>query len=257
MGDKKIFFFDIDGTLVDSHTHIVPQSTIDTLHALHEAGHILCIATGRSLESLLSGSFDKLIDWDIYLCNNGQAIYNHEKKCIHMVPIPQHAVDACLAKAKELHSPVLVMGEINRITMEADENVIASANFFNEVIPPVLPYDGSPVIMMIAYGPYGYDYHDYADIEELTFIPGQSNYSDVVLKGFNKHIGIQFVLEHYKMKDYIAFGDSLNDMEMIEHASVGVAMGNACQELKNIAHMISKDVAHDGIQHALTTLNII
>lgn len=257
MEDKKIIFFDVDGTLLDSTTHLIPPSTLYALQALKQAGHILCIATGRSVDSLIDAAYDKLIDWDIFLCNNGQAIYDNNVKCIHSVPIPQHAVNACVKKAKELHSPLLIMGEISRLTQEADENVIISSDFFNEVIPPVLPYDGSPVIMMIAYGPADYDYHDYKDIDELTFIQGQSNYSDVVLKGFNKHIGIQFVLKHYQMKEYIAFGDSMNDLEMIEHATIGVAMGNACEELKAVASMISQDVAHDGIAYALKELHIL
>lgn len=257
MNSRKLIFFDIDGTLVDSTTHKVPDSTRDTLQRLKEAGHILCISTGRSLISLMEGDFHKLIDWDIYLCNNGQAIYDHEQKNIHLVPIPPHAVEACIAKADELNSPLFIIGEINRLTREADENVITSANFFNEVIPPVIPYDGSPVIMMIAYGPFGYDYKDYQDIEDLTFIPGQSNYSDVVLKGHNKWLGIQFVLKHFDIKEYIAIGDSLNDYDMIKNATIGIAMGNSCEPIKEIADFITEDVLHDGILHAMTKYKLI
>lgn len=257
MVEKKIFFFDVDGTLVDSDEHIVPESTIHALARLHELGHILCISTGRSLDSVIEAGFDQLINWDIYLCNNGQAIYDQDKKTIQLVPIPQHAVEACLKKAEELNSPLLIMGEKNLLTKEPDENVLVSSAFFNESLPPVMEYDGSAVVMMIAYAPFGYDYHDYADIKELTFIPGQSNYSDVVLKGFNKHSGIQLVLKHLGMQEYIAFGDSLNDVEMIKEAACGIAMGNSCEEIKEIADYITEDVMHDGIYHALKKLSYL
>lgn len=257
MSDKKIFFFDVDGTLVDSTSHIVPSSTCLALRKLRELGHILCISTGRSLTSLEDAGFDKLIDWDIYLCNNGQAIYDHQHQCIHLTPIPQHAVDACIAKAEELKSPLMIMGEVDLLTREPDENVIVSAEFFNEAIPPVRPYEGSAVVMMIAYGPQGYDYHDYQGIDELSFIRGQSNYSDIVLKGFNKYIGIQFVLDYFHLSDYIAFGDSMNDFEMIEHATIGVVMGNGYDELKEIADMITSDVSQDGIYQALINLGYL
>lgn len=258
MARKQIFFFDIDGTLVDSTTHIVPESTRCALRKLREEGHLLCISTGRSLHSTMDGGFDQLIDWDIYLCNNGQAIYDHEKNNIHLVPIPQHSVDACIKKAEELQSPLMIMGEkINLLTREADAHVIESSNFFNEVIPPVMPYDGSPVVMMIAYGPSGYDYHDYDGIDNLTFIPGQSTYSDVVLKGFNKYSGITFVLEHFGMDTYIALGDSLNDMEMLEHAAIGICMGNGCEELKEIADLLTDTVDQDGVYQALKKLDFI
>ena len=77
--NRQILFFDIDGTLVDSTTHIVPASTRAALQKLKKAGHILCISTGRSLQSVTDAHFDELIDWDIFLCNNGQAIYKYDK----------------------------------------------------------------------------------------------------------------------------------------------------------------------------------
>lgn len=47
--DKKILFFDVDDTLVDSKTGKVPESTIEALHNLQENGHKICISTGRPL----------------------------------------------------------------------------------------------------------------------------------------------------------------------------------------------------------------
>ena len=45
--DKKIVFFDIDGTLIDDETHTVPQSAIDAIHKAQKNGHILIVNTGR------------------------------------------------------------------------------------------------------------------------------------------------------------------------------------------------------------------
>lgn len=85
--NRQILFFDIDGTLVDSTTHIVPDSTKKALHSLKEAGHLLCISTGRSLQSVMDGAYDQLIDWDIYLCNNGQRLQS-DKELMQLTPIP-------------------------------------------------------------------------------------------------------------------------------------------------------------------------
>lgn len=257
MKENKILFFDIDGTLIDSTTHVIPQSTITALQQLRKDGHILCISTGRSLQSVMDSGLHEIINWDIYLCNNGQAIYDHEQKTLQLTPIPREAVYACLEKAKQLDSPLLIMGQTNRLSAEANENVLVSTEFFKESIPPVLPYDDSPVIMMIAYGPMGYDYNDYRDIDGLDIIPGQSSYADVVLKGYNKFIGIRYVLDYFHKQEYIAFGDSLNDMEMLEHASSGIAMGNAHEDLKAIADRITEDVSHDGIYIALQKLHLL
>lgn len=255
--NRQILFFDIDGTLVDSTTHIVPESTKTALHKLREDGHLLCISTGRSLQSVIDGNFDQLIDWDIFLCNNGQAIYDHEKNLMHLTPIPRESVEACIQTAEKQEAPLLIMGKEQILTREANEYVITSTEFFKESIPEVQEYDGSDVIMMIAYGPMGYTYEEYMAISSVDVLIGQSTYADVVLKGFSKAIGIKYVLEHFQMRDYLAFGDSLNDVEMLQHARIGVAMGNGHEEAKRSADFVTDDVSEDGIYHALVQMGMI
>ena len=58
-------------------------------------------------------------------------------------------------------------------------------------------------------------------------------------------------------KDTYAFGDGLNDLQMIEFAGTGVAMGNAVPELKKIADFITKPVDEDGIQYAVEALGLL
>ena len=59
------------------------------------------------------------------------------------------------------------------------------------------------------------------------------------------------------MEETIAFGDGGNDITMIEHAAIGVAMGNANKEVKEIADYITDDVDNNGIYNALKHFNII
>lgn len=257
MMKKKIFFFDIDGTLVDSKTHNVPESTKQALQELKTQGHHLCIATGRSLQSVIDGDFDKLIDWDMYLCNNGQAIYSHDYKLVHITPIPTKAVYECIQKAESLDAPLLIMGEKDVLTKKANQYVLTSLEFFKEALPEVGTYKETPVVMMIAYGPNGYDYQDYKDIDELDIIPGQSTYADIVLKGYHKAMGIQSVEKYFPDIESIAFGDSLNDIDMLKHVNIGIAMGNAHEDLKDVADMITEDVVNNGIYHALKKLQIL
>lgn len=254
---KHILFFDIDGTLIDAHSHRIPASTKIALTKLKEDGHIVCIATGRSLSSVIEAGFTKLIHWDAYLCNNGQAIYDHEFSILHMEAIPSDTVYGCIEKANALDAPLLLMGEKNILTKKPNAYVFDSLDFFKEQLPVVQDYDGSAVVMMIAYGPMGYDYADYKTIKGIDVIPGQSSYADIVLKGYHKHIGIQEVLKYFHKEEYIAFGDSLNDIEMIKHAKLGIAMGNAHDDLKTLAYYVSDDVSSDGIYNALIKFHIL
>ena len=84
-------------------------------------------------------------------------------------------------------------------------------------------------------------------------------FTDVNTKGGGKHIGIDKIIEHYKIdiSETMAFGDGGNDVTMIEHSAIGVAMGNANKEVKLVADYITDDVDNDGIYNALKHFNIL
>ena len=76
---------------------------------------------------------------------------------------------------------------------------------------------------------------------------------EIIPKGIDKGTGMELVCRHVgaQLQDTIAFGDSMNDAAMLRCAGVGVAMGNACEELKALADVVCEDVAHDGVYWAL------
>jgi len=75
----------------------------------------------------------------------------------------------------------------------------------------------------------------------------------------SKEFGIRKLAEElgYDLKDVYAFGDALNDMEMIKVAGVGIAMGNAKEELKAIADYVTDDINNDGIMKALKHFKLL
>ncbi|NCC86862.1 MAG: HAD family phosphatase [Clostridia bacterium] len=72
---------------------------------------------------------------------------------------------------------------------------------------------------------------------------------NVTQKGISKGKAIEEIakLHGIEKQEIIAFGDSLNDSSMFEHAGTGVAMGNAMKGLKQIATTICGDVEDDGL----------
>jgi Cof subfamily protein (haloacid dehalogenase superfamily) len=81
---------------------------------------------------------------------------------------------------------------------------------------------------------------------------------DVIAKGVSKAVGMEHLLKHFNKtwEDVIAFGDSMNDYEIMSHAGFSVAMGNASEKLKKIADFITKDIDDDGIAYALRNIMI-
>jgi len=95
------------------------------------------------------------------------------------------------------------------------------------------------------------EYH--AELIEHRVWAAPWNIIEIVKKGMNKAVGLKKVAQHYNIpkERIIAFGDEDNDMEMIDFAGVGVAMGNAIEPLKNIATHVTKTNEEDGIAEFL------
>ena len=82
---------------------------------------------------------------------------------------------------------------------------------------------------------------------------------DIYPKGTSKLTGIEAIAKMHDLtlEDVIAFGDGMNDLEMIQGVKYGIAMGNAQKELKEVAYMITDSVNDHGIYNALVQLGLI
>ena len=94
---------------------------------------------------------------------------------------------------------------------------------------------------------------DRALLKKYFDIYPQIPHLDCFIKGEGKAKGMQLILDTLTLdKQYsIAIGDSLNDMDIIEYAGTGIAMGNACSELKEKASWISSPVGEGAVVKAL------
>ncbi|MGL4790164.1 MAG: HAD family hydrolase, partial [Anaerotignaceae bacterium] len=97
------------------------------------------------------------------------------------------------------------------------------------------------------------------DVTAMSFGKMSEDCGEITCAGINKAFGMKKVLEYYGMdrEDSIAFGDGPNDFEMLEFANVGVAMGNAIPQLKEVADMVTTSVMEDGIKNGLEKLNLL
>nr|OTO08196.1 hypothetical protein A5880_002466 [Enterococcus sp. 4G2_DIV0659] len=82
---------------------------------------------------------------------------------------------------------------------------------------------------------------------------------DIIPAGGSKIVGIQACAEYFEftLDEVMAFGDSWNDVEMLHGVGIGVAMGNAEDEVKQISDYVTKTNEEDGIYHALKHYDVI
>lgn len=261
----QLFFFDIDGTLIDCNKGIYEISPVNThtLDTLKEKGHDVFLATGRCKCFITEGVYRYPFSGYV-TCNGGYVEYKNQP--VFKAIVPSIAIKETMKLADELDLDYYF--EANDYIYVRNKNNPKHIAFATRwgmkeetVIDHFNPDDIETYIGMIVVN----DARDIpVMIERLSpYFDIQRHQSDVsfdlTLKGISKALGIQKLVEalHKNMKDTFAFGDGRNDVEMLETVGTGIAMKNAMEEALEAADEICDDVENDGITSWLKNKGII
>ncbi len=254
----KAIFFDIDGTLVSFKTHQIPESTFLALKKLKENNIKIFIATGRGKDGLF---VLKDFEFDGYITLNGQYCYTKDK-IIYENTINKNDLKHLLDYLDVHPFPCGFTEENTKYFNMRDERVDEiHAITHNDDHPAG---DCSQVIHHKVYQCMCF-VNEKEEKELLKVMPHciaarwHPLFCDISPIGGTKQNGIDQFLKYYDidLSETMAFGDGGNDKQMLEHVAVSVAMGNANDELKQMADYITDDVDNDGIVKALQYYNLI
>lgn len=254
----KIAFFDIDGTLVNEEK-VIPQDTIDAIAELKEKGVEPVIATGRApyfLDSLL-----EQVGIESFVCLNGAfAVYKGQP--IYRNPIEPATIEAFVKAAREQGHALCFEGETRYTTDQIDnERVLRSVGSLK------VPFPEHEHDFWTKESIYQMFLHAVADEEStyesfhdrLTFIRWHEDALDILPIGGSKAKGIEAMLAKLGIdkSEAIAFGDGLNDKEMLEYVGFGIAMGNAHPDVIPYADYVTTHVDERGIRNGLIAAGIL
>ena len=141
-----------------------------------------------------------------------------------------------------------------------DDSVLANLRKQNY---PIKPYDLENMKfnkMFIRYDDNEYINDFCEEIKEsFDYIDHGKGTREIIPKGHSKGSGIDFLLEYFNIDrdNTYAFGDSNNDIPMLENVANSIVMGNGNPELFKNATFVTKDIDEDGIEYALKHFNII
>lgn len=262
MFSPKIIFFDIDETLWQKDLRRIPDSTQVALKKLRERGIITAIATGRTI-AVLPEPIGRLVrdcGMEMLVSINGQYV-EYQGKNLVSFPIEPSKM-AALKAACQAHSVAYAFVSRTGVWASAAEARLLAATAALNVPFEIDPdYDKNhEVYQMLAFYPAEMDTVMAPMIPEgLRPIRWHENGVDFLDAHGSKARGIQAALAALglEMGDAMAFGDELNDLEMIQAVGFGVAMGNAVQSLKDVADYVAPKIDEDGIYQALKSLKII
>lgn len=254
----KIVFFDIDGTLLNTD-HTIPQSTHDAVQQLKQNGVHLAIATGRSPYHLMPIAQELGID--TFVGFNGSYVMNRGK-LIHHTPLGVSTLRTLEEMATGNDHPMVFLSADSCFANVMDHpHVIASFQSLSLPAPGFRHryWEETPIYQAFLYCSQQEEHTYVGRFEEVSYIRWHEHVLDIIPRNGSKARGIEAVLHHFGLSpsEAVAFGDGLNDREMLSYVGMGVAMGNAHEDLKPFANLITRHVNDDGIHHGLTQLRLI
>ena len=269
MVNTKAVFLDVDGTLVNERG-LVPDSAQRAVRDARANGHRVFLCTGRSPAELWPQIRD--IGFDGLIAASGAFVEVGEDVLVHRGLTGQevghvldffglHHIDIYLQANDGIYATGAVQARLRRLIggSVADELVRAELESGLFGFIDAIKVDADPYATVIT--KVIYLFSD-VTLDELhaefagSFIVIPSSVplfgptsGELMLPGVNKATGIDALLAHVGIDraDTIAIGDSYNDLEMLEHVAVGVAIGNAPQPVKDIADEVTAGVDEDGI----------
>lgn len=259
---RYALFFDIDGTLVSFKTHEIPPSTILALTQAKANGHRIYIATGRPPIIITNlGAIEHLIDG--YITTNGAFCYVGNKS-VACQPIPKSDVLTIIDDAKEKGYSLIVVGQRDVAILDPTGDV---QRIFQQMLAVKNLDKASPlekvleqdIMQMTPFFAADYEQQLMARLPECISGRWHPEFTDITANGADKGKGIIAIAHHegLDVSQTIAFGDGGNDTSMIRQAGIGIAMGNAIEELKQEADYVTTTVDEDGILNALRHFELI
>lgn len=258
---KNAVFFDIDGTLWNEHTQI-PESAITAIRALREKGDYAFICSGRSRANirnrdLLGIGFDGVVA----ACG---AHIEYKDELLYEQLLTQEQVKKALAIVKKHNIMDIFEGPeflyVDDEDFHDDDYVVYLRRELGTAIKCITG-TGSIEANKLSVDLRGASVEAVSKEFEEFFdvIFHNSQLLEILPKGHSKATGIAKVCEMLKipLENTYAFGDSANDLEMLNFAAHGIAMGNGTREAKQAAEYVTTHIMDDGIKNGLLHYGLI
>ena len=275
--NRKLIFLDIDGTLTEPGKNIPPQSALEAINRARLAGHKVFLCTGRNydmLKPLLQYDFDGLIaSSGGYIEADDKVIYDHpmtetQKKKAMRILEENHVYRTVECKDgsytddgfKEFLRENAGQGENSELLrwreqIEASLGIQSMKNYRDQPIYKIVMMGLSMEDMLKSKEELG---------EEFSFVLQETKgrnicNGELIIPDYDKGQAIERIASYYgqSMNDTIGFGDSMNDLEMIEMVGTSVCMENGSEELKKKADYVCPSYDKDGLYLAFVKYNLL
>ena len=270
----KLIALDLDGTLFNEQGQISEENK-KIIKMTNDAGIHVVISTGRPLIGIPLTQFEGTgIQYAI--TTNGSGVYEIATgKCIYEDSMPTEMILPILSYllSKDIHMDAFIEGKAfspeqcraNAHRLDVPESLKHYILNTRVRVPdlPAFIQENHLSVQKMTLNFYPLSDGTYKDREDVkNFLLSHSEVSSVcggyhnlefTKAGVHKGIGLMKLAEHLHidMKDTMAIGDTENDLQIINTAALGVAMGNATEEIKEAADYVTLSNEEDGVAAAI------
>lgn len=262
----KLLVVDIDGTLVDGHGNISPEDR-EALARVRSLGIQVSLSTGRGIKASLRVIEHLALDGYHIFCDGALVSSPHEGKEVYVQPLIQVVVTDMIDFAHrhgidlELFSATHYFAERETWSTEAHRDffgVEATLVDFNELreeriikggLVTTNPQEAARASEFCRHfeGRLHFSYARapaYPGVDFINIIAPDVS-KGKALEALASHLGLS-------LAEVMAVGDGTNDISLLTAAGLGVAMGNAKDEVKAVADHVTLDVDHSGLAAAIS-----
>lgn len=256
---KHAVFFDIDGTLLDEELK-APESAVTAVRRLRENGDYAFLCSGRTKVNIYAKQL-KEIGFDGIIAGCGAHIEYHGDT-VYEKTISEEDTKELLLFFSERRIPVVLEGRSRLFADIADfmddPYILKLKDDLGELFCPLAEFE------TIHKFTAGWNEHTREQMTrnlsgkyELLF--HEARYVEGMPKGISKATGIRWICDYLGIahENTFAFGDSVNDLEMLRYVKTGIAMGNATDVAKEAADYVTSSLHEDGIYRGLKHFSLI
>ncbi len=271
--NRKLIFLDIDGTLLMKGEYI-PASAKEALKLAKANGHEIFIATGRSRSAIPKqvaelGFAGMITSAGAYVEYAGQPIAHQPMNRDRLERLNHYLLRHQAAVLYEANDNIYVTAEtfeeFRRYMLKKGFDIDQAGRGFRDRFALVKEISEVPYVNKIVYFNADRSVEDLQKKWQDVFIIVPNSvtedlYSGEISEGgMHKAAGIATLLNYLSAgrEEVIALGDGWNDLEMIQYAHVGVAMGNSADILKEAADLVTGDILQDGVWQAFDQLRLL
>lgn len=253
----KLIVLDLDGTVLNSN-NTMPDNLQDILIWLKNNKTCrIVLASGRSISSMKPIAHSLGLEAPVITLNGGVIVDPLSDEVYYEKNLSAEIYLMSLSILNELQINFVIFtafgvyaekpSEITNILEKYTENKIEWISDYSTIDSPV----------KILFIPKSYDSNTevkkHTKHLDIDIIESGFSFTEIVPKGVNKGSALKLVSEMLEIdhKDIIAFGDNENDIEMLQLAGTGVAMGNAPDHVKKEADMVTETNDKDGVYKVL------